>query len=353
VWRDIALVVVLPITALIEGFARTDLEAPVLSVVAAIALVPTLLWRRTHPLLMFVIGYVVSAVVTVAIGQPSTLYTSAFLLLLPYALIRWGSGRSIIIGAALILANIVVTAVRNPPLISVESVGALVVVSLIAAVAGIFRVRASARMRELDAARSLEREQFARDLHDTVAHHLSAIAIRAQAGLATAPSHPRAAVEALEVIESEATRTLDEMRGMVRALRRDDPAERAPGFGVADLEALAHSGDGGPTVRVRISGEVDDLPPALGTAVYRIAQESVTNARRHARHATAIDVEVEADEREVRLNVRDDGDGAAAARPGYGITGMIERATLLGGTCAADRAPDGGWIVTARLPRPA
>jgi signal transduction histidine kinase len=82
-----------------------------------------------------------------------------------------------------------------------------------------FRYRAGARVRGLDQMRLLEREGLARDLHDTVAHHVSAIAIRAQAGLATAASHPDAATDALQVIEAEASRTLAEMRSMVRVLR--------------------------------------------------------------------------------------------------------------------------------------
>jgi len=85
--------------------------------------------------------------------------------------------------------------------------------------------------------------------------------------------------------------------------------------------------------------------------VYRLAQEGVTNARRHARNAARIDVRVHADEAGIRLDVRDDGDPAASATPGYGITGMIERANLLGGTCEAGPTPDGGWVVSAVLPR--
>jgi signal transduction histidine kinase len=94
--------------------------------------------------------------------------------------------------------------------------------------------------------------------------------------------------------------------------------------------------------------------------VFRIAQEAITNARRHARDATRVDVRVAVDGAGVRLNVSDDGRAAAApARPegpatavaGYGITGMRERAALLGGTCEAGPAPDGGWLVAAALPR--
>jgi len=109
-------------------------------------------------------------------------------------------------------------------------------------------------------------------------------------------------------------------------------------------------------VAVEIAGDVDDLPPPVAAAVYRLAQESVTNARRHARHATRIEVSVAADDASVRLRVSDDGDtgaGRPAAPPGYGLIGMRERADLLGGVCEAGPGPVRGWTVTAVLPRAA
>jgi signal transduction histidine kinase len=195
----------------------------------------------------------------------------------------------------------------------------------------------------------LERERLARDLHDTVAHHVSAMAIRAQAGIATAASDPAAAIDALRIIDAEAARALDEMRGIVRILRAEEPMDLTPGPRVADLEQLASRT--GPTVEVEVVGEADGLQPPVGAAIYRLAQEAVTNARRHARHATRIDVRVVVDENSVRLRVSDDGEPRPSGAPGYGLVGMTERAGLLGGTCAAGPDPDRGWIVTAELPR--
>jgi signal transduction histidine kinase len=209
-------------------------------------------------------------------------------------------------------------------------------------------------MRELDQAKLLERERLARDLHDTVAHHVSAIAIRAQAGLATAASRDGAAVEALRVIEAEASRTLAEMRSIVRVLRQYEPAGLAPSPCIADLEGLAGSDPNGPSVDVLLSGDFAGVPPPVGAAVYRLAQESVTNARRHARHVTRIKVRVCAGHSSVRLRVSDDGDTSVlrpGGSPGYGLIGMIERARLLGGTCEAGPDPGRGWTVTAVLPR--
>jgi signal transduction histidine kinase len=216
------------------------------------------------------------------------------------------------------------------------------------------RYRARARQRELDQVKLLERERLARDLHDTVAHHVSAMIIRAQAGLATAPLNPSAATDALRVIEAEASKALAEMRGIVRVLRTDEPAELAPTPQVADLHTLAGRHLAGPAVEVAVDGDVEDLPAPVGTAIFRLAQESVTNARRHARNATRIAVSVVADDRSVRLQVTDDGEAAparAATAGGFGLAGMIERAGLVGGTCEAGPGPVRGWTVTAVLPR--
>ena len=105
---------------------------------------------------------------------------------------------------------------------------------------------------------------------------------------------------------------------------------------------------------MEIAGDIDGLAPAVGTAIYRLGQESITNARRHARHATHIQVRVAVDDTSVHLRVSDDGEPRPAPPPevrGYGLTGMKERAGLLGGTFEAGPDPDRGWTVTAVLPR--
>ncbi|MFD0886253.1 sensor histidine kinase, partial [Streptosporangium algeriense] len=130
------------------------------------------------------------------------------------------------------------------------------------------------------------------------------------------------------------------------------PVDLAPGRSIADLAQLEGPGRSGPSVRVEIEGDTTGLPPSVEAAVYRLSQESVTNARRHARHATHVLVRISADDTSVRLCVSDDGDPVRpAGTPGYGITGMIERADLLGGTCVAGPNPGRGWSVTAVLPR--
>ncbi len=168
------------------------------------------------------------------------------------------------------------------------------------------RSQHGARERRLVQAKSEERVLLARELHDTVAHHVSAIAVQAQAGRALAATSPSAPLEALRVIEVEASRTLAEMRAMVGVLRSDAPVAYAPQPGVADLARLAGASPGGPRVEVGVSGDVAGLPAAIDAAVYRIAQEAVTNALRHARHATRVDVRLTGDASTLTLLVRDD-----------------------------------------------
>jgi signal transduction histidine kinase len=352
VWRDWALLGVLGAAVVLEGLFRPDMPWRVLSVLVVAVLVPTLLWRRSRPFPMFLASFGTTSVVMLLTGgaAPSA-YALAGLLLLPYSLARWGSGREIVLGLGVVLPGTGLSVALGQKSVA-DAVGGLVVLFATVTLAAAVRYRARARLRELDQAKLLERERLARDLHDTVAHHVSAMAIRAQAGLAMMPSRPEAAADALQLIEAEAARALDEMRAMVRVLRRDEPADLAPNPRIADLEKLMSRAR--PSVDVTVAGDVDDLPPSIGSAIYRLAQESVTNARRHARHVTRIEVRVTADDTSVRLRVSDDGEPGLvrpAASSGYGLAGMIERAGLLGGTCEAGPNPGRGWTVTAVLPR--
>jgi signal transduction histidine kinase len=179
---------------------------------------------------------------------------------------------------------------------------------------------------------------------------VSAIAVRAQAGRTLAATQPMAAVDALLIIEEAASRALTELRAIVGALRDGDEPDLAPQRGVADVARLAATTEG-PRVEVELKGDLEDVRPMVAAAVYRIAQESITNAVRHARRATRVDVRVIGEDESVLVVVLDDGEPAAPAAPGYGVAGMTERAVLLGGTLEAGPSPGGGWLVTATLPR--
>ncbi|MFD9701837.1 sensor histidine kinase [Lentzea sp. NPDC059081] len=348
-WWDWALVAVLLVVAVLETVLRTDLASRAGSLVVAVVLLPLLLVRRSRPLLAVAVAFGVAAVASLVLGGEPGLNVMVFMVLFPFSLFRWGSGREAAIGLAVMLGKIGLSAALGY-ISAGEAVGGSAVLGTACALGAAVRYRGRARARELEQVKLLERERLARDLHDTVAHHVSAMAIRAQAGLATAASRPEAATEALGLIESEASRALAEMRTMVRALRRSESADLAPSPTVADIALLASPGKPGPEVDVRIDGEVGDLPQSVGTTLYRLAQESVTNARRHARHATRIEVRVTVGEAEARLRVSDDGETGAAAAKGHGLIGMVERADLLGGRCEAGPGQDRGWTVTAVLP---
>jgi signal transduction histidine kinase len=125
-----------------------------------------------------------------------------------------------------------------------------------------------------------------------------------------------------------------------------------PQQGIADIPRLADSTPAKITVDVELAGDLTGIEPVVDAAAYRIAQESVTNAVRHATNATRVDIHVITSPDVVRLTVVDDGHAhGAPAVGGYGLIGMAERAKLLGGSLDAGRGPDGGWRITAELPR--
>ncbi len=201
------------------------------AIVLCLAVVLLLPWRRTHPLAVVAAAFgavtAVSVAALVGADEPVGLDTTVCVVLLHYSLFRWGSGREAAIGLAIILVAAVVGFASDSPGVADVVFGTMFLL-FPAALGASVRFRGTARLRELDQVKLREREQLARELHDTVAHHVSAIAIQAQAGRTVAGADPAAAVRALEVIEEEASRTLAEMRTMVGALREGEDAELAP-----------------------------------------------------------------------------------------------------------------------------
>jgi signal transduction histidine kinase len=354
-WRDWALVALLLALCVVEVLVRPDLPFRWWSFAAALIGIPTLLWRRSHPFSAVLVAFGAATVMDIPWviegGEPPGLYTQIFVLILSYALFRWGSGRAAAIGLGVMLVPANLALLLDPTTTPGDAIGGFGLFFATITIGLAVRYRTRARVKEVDVIRAGEREELARDLHDTVAHHISAIAIRAQAGLAVAPTDPGAALDALRVIGTEASRTLDEMRTIVRGLRQDDEAELKPLPQIVDLPDLAGATPGGPPVHVVLEGDPGGVPATVATAAYRLAQESITNARRHARRATRIDVVVRTAADSVTVEVTDDGD-ATHGRPdlGFGIVGMTERAERLGGTLAAGPRAGRGWAVTAVLP---
>ncbi|WP_054053641.1 sensor histidine kinase [Alloactinosynnema sp. L-07] len=352
--RDWVLVGVLMVTALLEGTLREDVTWRLVVTIVAVGLAPVLLWRRTHPLVCVVVGFGTGMALGLASllgGIPGVgLNTMVYILVLVYALVRWGSGREIVIGLA-VVAVAAVFSIATDYTGPTELFGGFAVLAAAAAGGAAFRYRAESWRRALGQIRSQERVGLARELHDMVAHHVLAIVVQAQAGRAMSGQRPEAALEALAAIEGEASRTLAEMRAMVRVLRDGAPAEYAPQPGVADLVSLARR-DPVPVVDVELPDDLDELPLQVDAAVYRLAQEALTNALRHARNASRVEIRVVEGAGRLRLRVTDDGqiDPARSVNHGFGLLGMTERVQLLGGTLRAGPAPEGGWAVDAELP---
>ena len=349
---DYAGVGVAAVLAVIEvTVLRPDLPVRWLSLAGFLVWLPTLLVRRTRPMLtVTVFGAVFLALLVVSRvtdgAPPGDLNTSIVALLIPYCLARWARGEDAVMGLFLFLV-IAGSSLVLQDLPAADRIGGTAVIVAAVALGAAVRARSLLRTRQLDDVRRGERERLARDLHDTVAHHLTAIAISAQAGLAVAGRDPAAATDALRRIDEEATRTLAETRKVLRLLRTDEPAPERP---LADLRGLA-SGGPGPVVTVAVDDDLEDLSPTVAAALQRIAREAVANSRRHARDATLVQVRVTREEDGVQLEVTDDGRGSSGSGDGFGIVGMTERAVLLGGRLeAGSLAPLAGWRVTATLP---
>ena len=205
-----------------------------------------------------------------------------------------------------------------------------------------------------------ERLRIARELHDIVAHSIGIIAIQAGAANRVFDTNPAEARDALAAIEATSRETLSGLRRMVTGLRRADEepgtgqAALGPAPGLADLGRLAaQTLDAGVRVEVDWRGSRDPLPADIDLSAFRIVQEAVTNVVSHA-GAGECRVVIDREAGQLSIEVTDDGRGGdPAAGTGYGITGMRERATLLGGDFSAGPRPGGGFRVSARLPLPA
>jgi signal transduction histidine kinase len=169
VWPDRALIAALVPLALLEGTLRPDVQWRALSVIVTIALMPTLLGRRTRPLLMVTIAFGVHGLVSLAVGASvPELGSSAYVLLLVLALFRWGSGREMAIGSLIVLSSVGGLGILGY-LTASDTFGGFAVLSTTAASGAAVRYRGRAKLRELEQVKLLERERLARDLHDTVA----------------------------------------------------------------------------------------------------------------------------------------------------------------------------------------
>jgi signal transduction histidine kinase len=209
---------------------------------------------------------------------------------------------------------------------------------------------------EARAAVGEERARIARELHDVVTHHVNLVVLQAMAASGMLDRDPERVREPLRVIESSGREALTEMRRLLGVLREDD-AERplAPQPGVADVDALVGSArTAGLSVGLAVSGTPRRLPAGLALTVYRIVQEALTNAARHAA-GSRVGVSLRYEPESVEVAVVDDGGKQVehgAPGGGRGLLGMRERVAVFAGTLETGPSADGGFAVHARLPAP-
>lgn len=206
------------------------------------------------------------------------------------------------------------------------------------------------KTRAESAAAEAERSRIARELHDVVAHSLSVIAIQADAADLAVTRSPETAHRGMTVVRDTAHEALAEMRRLLGTLRQDPSAAPAPT--IADLPALRDRlAAAGAAVVMHVEGDHNGLPPAVGLSAYRIVQEGLTNARRHAPTACAeVTIRCTTDTVEICVDNEPPGGEQPPAGDGHGLIGVRERAQALGGTMTAGTRSDGGWRLYVRLP---
>ena len=216
---------------------------------------------------------------------------------------------------------------------------------------------------------TLERVRIARELHDVVAHHVSLMGVQAGAARRILTSDPAQAADALSIIEQSARSAVDELHTMLGALRGDDARVSEPTSqssstrGIAQLGELAdESRTAGVPVRLSIVGDERAIPATIGLSIYRIAQEALTNTRKHAGPAASAEIRLRYEADAVELEITDDGvgprrqfaaavvGGASAETTGLGQRGMRERVAAVGGELHLSGRPRGGYLVRARFP---
>jgi signal transduction histidine kinase len=198
-----------------------------------------------------------------------------------------------------------------------------------------------------------ERARIAADLHDVVAHAISVMVIQAGAGQRLAGHDPERTRDAFAVIARAAREAENDLERLVALLADDPPTGTAPDLGLLE-ELVARAADSGLDVRLRLEGDTDTLTQPFTAFAHRAVQEGVTNALRYASGAT-VHVLVRHEPHEMLIEIENDAAGAAGPLAhdgtGNGLRGLRERAASYGGTVHAGPAPDGGWRLTARLPR--
>jgi signal transduction histidine kinase len=336
-----------------HGSAAADERLPVAllgsSVTAAVAL------RRAYPATVGIGAGLVAVVVAVEWGPPSLVSWAIAWMCCVYALAAWSTPRRFAIGLTLITVAGLASAVLPGSHVrgSVEfSVISGVVILLVRRVLRDHQRRVTLAERERDvAAREAvveERARIARELHDVVAHAVSMIVV--QAGAERRVTADASAREVLATVERLGRDAVTEMRRLVGMLRAGDDDPLTPQPGLDDLPTLVtHVRDAGLPVELTVEGEPRRLPAGIELSAYRIVQEALTNALKHAGDASA-NVSVRYGSDVLELEIADDGRGGEPEENGgHGLVGMRERVALYGGWLDVRRDP-AAFVVRATLP---
>jgi signal transduction histidine kinase len=359
---DEALAAALTALVLLESFV---VDRPVwvrLADVAAGIVVGAAAARRVRAplvLLAVILAISVASLALPAIRDPSIEAFALFVLLAVYNAAAHTRGRNTLLAAAMTFGLFITDMLADSNGIYAEGVVfyALLFGAPWAAGWAVRRWRLSERQVEQEKARTAaaiadERARIARELHDVVAHSISVMVVQARGGRRVLASEPADARDAFAIIESTGHQALEEMRRLLGMLRKsDEELALAPQPSLKEFGTLVdHVRAAGLPVEVTIEGEARDLPPGVDLSAYRIVQEALTNALRHAGPARAR-VLIRYGQDDLVLEVADDGVGSGdASGAGYGLVGMRERVSVYGGELQAGRRPEGGYALRVRLP---
>jgi signal transduction histidine kinase len=318
-----------------------------------VALLAPLAVRRRYPVGAFLAA---SAVALLQWSLDVTLAADVVLLVYLATVASRYRLRVALAAAAVLEAGVLMASARWDFAASLDLSWAESVVLLSAPVAAalLLGVALRARRQRIQAlvgrAEQLERARIARELHDVVAHSLAVMVTMTDAARLKLVRDPDAARSALEQVSRTGRESLDEMRRLLGVLRTTDGTDGHEVLGLRQLGVLAAAvSSAGLPVRLDVVGDTSSVPRGPDVAAYRIVQESLTNALKHATSATHAAVRVEVRDDAVELSVADDGNTTAGAGHGFGVAGMRERAALYGGSLEA--GPTGsGWQVRARIP---
>jgi len=314
--------------------------------------------RRRYPAAAGIAAALIADFVAIAWKPPNTVSFGVAWLCSVYALTVWTTPWLFAIGAAVVaLPTLVAVAVTGEPSGGVSfTVVTLVVMLLVRRVVGDRERRAQIAERERDlVAREAvveERARIARELHDVIAHHVSMIVLQAGAERRVLDDANTSTREVLETVERTGRSALTEMRRLLGMLRADAHEPLTPQPGLSDVPTLVTQlEEAGLPVELQVEGERRELPVGIELSAYRIVQEALTNALKHAGDAQA-SVTIRYGSDSLELEIADDGTGAAmpVSSSGHGLVGMRERVALYGGRLDAGRRPSGGFAVRVLLP---